>query len=799
MNVFEKRKKHDAGVVLPSVLALILCGCVIISMFAIHAGRSMLLTRRALQYQRACVLSESGLGFGIMSVRSLISEIGWHKFSERFSVGSIERLDGDKIPAYRISETDNGEYKNGVYFTVVNNNTSSATVDEGHIEVVVYAISQHRESGVASAVKEKITIASSSLGQYAAFYTRDLEVWPGENMTFIGKVHTNGDLYLGADKLLRFDRNVTSHGKFYAMRKPNSGYGDNAYVTATDRVQFRKGDDADYAGNKNTAYVDVIRKNAQGTTRMDTSGLGNAWASESENYYAGAVRTDQMKLAPPISVNDDEHTIIERVKKANDPSYNKDTEAVKFANKAALTIRIDAEGNLHLYSGKYVEGSDANEIPNPERLMQPAASISKPNNSANGNYDVVQNPCTYMEGDGEDAHAVTTDPLPAYQVDNAIYDRRDDKAKAIVDIYVDQILNSQTLKDYLYPIVSTDSGGDSTDDREPGVLYVTRDEPLGYPKITTEQHGTGQYQTTGTDTKTVTSETEKNNLIAQGYTLTGTSTVTKYYYNGREITQQQYNQYMQDARRKRYCSTQTVTSYTLSKPIQTEIMETVAVTNYIPVEPAVRIRNASDLRLAGNDSEGKQRGLSIATDLPLYVEGSFNTNGEKGHKEDNCTDKPDALVAADAVTMLSTNWKDEWRVPKWDGWDGSNPTSLRPTDNLNTRSAVETTFNGVLMTGLVESNGGTYSGGLQNLFRFHENWRPGSSPLPYNFNGSMVCMWTSHIANKPIEGSYTYQPPSRPWGWAQMSPPGLPNLLDIQESDWERIDISQYGDSDFFD
>ncbi len=800
MTVFAKRKKHDSGVVLPSVLALILCGCVIISMFAVHAGRSMMLTRRALQYQRACVLSESGLGFGIMSVRSLISEIGWHKFSERFSVGSIERLDGDKIPAYRISETDNGEYKNGVYFTVVNNDTSSATVDEGHIEVVVYAISQHRESGVASAVREKITIASSSLGQYAAFYTRDLEVWPGENMTFIGKVHTNGDLYLGADKLLRFDRNVTSHGKFYAMRKPNSGYGDSAYVTATDRVQFRKGDDADYAGNKNTAYVDVIRKNAQGTTRMDTSGLGNAWASESENYYAGAVRTDQMKLAPPISVNDDEHTIIERPKSATDPSYNKDTEAVKFANKAALTIRIDAEGNLHLYSGKYVEGSDANEIEHPERLMQPAASISKPNNSANGNYNVVQNACTYTDDNGEEQ---TTDPLPAYQVDNAIYDRRDDKAKAIVDIYVDQILNNATLKGYLYPNVSTGSGGDSsdtTDDREPGVLYVTRDEPLGYPKITTQQRGTGQYQTTGTDTKTTTSETEKNNLVAQGYTVTSTSTTTKYYIRANIWTQQwtetNLATYNRTASNKR--KMETVTTWTLSKPIQTEIMETVAVTNYIPVEPAVRIRNASDLRLAGNDSEGKQRGLSIATDLPMYVEGSFNTNGEKGHKEDNCTDKPDALVAADAVTMLSTNWKDEWRVPKWDGWDGSNPNSLRPTENLNTRSAVETTFNGVLMTGLVESNGGTYSGGLQNLFRFHENWRPGSSPLPYNFTGSMVCMWTSHIANKPIEGSYTYQPPSRPWGWAQMNPPGLPNLLDIKESDWERIDISQYDDSDFF-
>ena len=107
-----------------------------------------------------------------------------------------------------------------------------------------------------------------------------------------------------------------------------------------------------------------------------------------------------------------------------------------------------------------------------------------------------------------------------------------------------------------------------------------------------------------------------------------------------------------------------MTTYVLSKTVQTEIMQTVAETNYIPVEPCVRVRNATDLRLAGNDNEGNRLGLSIATDLPMYVEGCFNTNGEKGNANDHCTDKPSALVAADAVTMLSRNWKDEWRVPK---------------------------------------------------------------------------------------------------------------------------------------
>ena len=210
---------------------------------------------------------------------------------------------------------------------------------------------------------------------------------------------------------------------------------------------------------------------------------------------------------------------------------------------------------------------------------------------------------------------------------------------------------------------------------------------------------------------------------------------------------------------------------------------------------SVRLRNAADLSPAGADG---RPGLSVVTDLPLYVEGCFNTGGQKGTANDPCTDKPPTLVAADAVTMLSSNWDDAWRKPRWEGWNGTDPTSVRPAENKDTRRAKETTFNGILMTGIVESNGGNYSGGLENFFRFHEHWSI-DGVKNYNFNGSMVCMWTSHIASNPIDQSNnTYEPPGRLWGWAKMSPPGLPNLLDIQESDWERIDVSQYADDAFF-
>ena len=596
-------KTGKSGIVLPTVMVLVLCATTIVAAFVVHATRSMLLTRRSLDYRRAEVLAQSGLDLGKIYVKQLVYQTrDWQSFVGDYS--TPKTIPPSAIPNYV------GEYQNGVCFKVVSSRLSGGTMSNGDVTLVVYSIAKNPQTEIFAAVSNVFSVTFSRLGDYAAFYTRDLEAWPGENMTFKGKVHTNGDLYVGADKLLQFMDDVTAHGKFYASRKANSSY-NNAdgspkqgyYITQTGHLQFNKKTKAD--GSRDTTnpqYADVMQTVNGKLTRID-SDLENSWTTLSEQYYKGAVKTDQDVLTPPINVSDDEHTIIERSKATTASDYNRDTEAAKFASKAALTIRFDSEGNLHLYQGKYVEGYSANEIGTDSPLMLPAKSVTK-QSSVTGQYNVTQG--TYVEGEGEEAHNVSR---PAYEVarynydeyeesnpsagekGHYFYDRREEKVMAFADIYIDQILNDPTLRSYLYPeIAATSTGGSggdtsaTTDEREPGVLFVTYDKetdgkPIGYPDIHTERHGTGLYQTTGTDTKTVTSETDKNNLVNQGYTLTGTSTVTKYYYNGREITQAQYNQYMQDSRRKRYCSTQTVTSYTLTKPIQEEIMETVAVTN----------------------------------------------------------------------------------------------------------------------------------------------------------------------------------------------------------------------------
>lgn len=58
--------------------------------------------------------------------------------------------------------------------------------------------------------------------QFAVFYDEDLEIIPGPPMTLTGRVHSNSDIYLNSENLLRIDSNLTSAGNVYHRRKDRS-------------------------------------------------------------------------------------------------------------------------------------------------------------------------------------------------------------------------------------------------------------------------------------------------------------------------------------------------------------------------------------------------------------------------------------------------------------------------------------------------------------------------------------------------------------------------------------------------
>ena len=166
-------------------------------------------------------------------------------------------------------------------------------------------------------------------------------------------------------------------------------------------------------------------------------------------------------------------------------------------------------------------------------------------------------------------------------------------------------------------------------------------------------------------------------------------------------------------------------------------------------------------------------GLTVATPNIVYIQGDYNsgkngttqppTNTASSYTPPN--DKPSpvvsgynraaAAVAGDAVNVLSNAWNDA--------------NSLLPRTS---RVATNTTVNSAIIAGNVPTTTASYSGGIENFSRFHENW--GSKYL--TIYGTMAQLYNSTQA-KGTWSAADYDPPNRRWYYdtklQDNNPPGF--------------------------
>lgn len=171
---------------------------------------------------------------------------------------------------------------------------------------------------------------------------------------------------------------------------------------------------------------------------------------------------------------------------------------------------------------------------------------------------------------------------------------------------------------------------------------------------------------------------------------------------------------------------------------------------------AIRVHNAYTI-----DPTRFPKGLTIATNLPAYVLGDFNKNSS-----DNPSQWKPVLVAADAVTLLSSAWKDE--NSRW---------TVAP--ELDDRVPVTTRWNTALLTGDVSTSTTAWGGGINNFPRFMEKW-PGTSTAPAIIYGSFVMGFRSVFQRDPWAYGEVYSFPQRDWFYETNfevitnQPPGTP-------------------------
>jgi hypothetical protein len=143
--------------------------------------------------------------------------------------------------------------------------------------------------------------------------------------------------------------------------------------------------------------------------------------------------------------------------------------------------------------------------------------------------------------------------------------------------------------------------------------------------------------------------------------------------------------------------------------------------------------------------------------VPVYVHGDYNTISKKP-----------AAVITDALNLLSNSW------------DFTKTAGQAPV-------ASATTYNFAMISGHVATDGAQYSGGFENLPRFHENW----SGKTCTILGSFVSTWFSALAAGPwVYGGAWYEAPNRNWSYDAMFdqgrlPPFTPMVIASRHVAWE--------------
>lgn len=198
----------------------------------------------------------------------------------------------------------------------------------------------------------------------------------------------------------------------------------------------------------------------------------------------------------------------------------------------------------------------------------------------------------------------------------------------------------------------------------------------------------------------------------------------------------------------------------------------------------VRVFDSSNL---GFDVTGADpTGITVASDQPLSVEGSYNNTVPAvggGH------DHAPAAFIGDSLNVLSQSWEAPWT---------SGSTTYRNDQKsrapLASRPAASTTIYAAFLTGVDATSPGNYNGGLENYPRFHEDWSSAAAnPQPtLTYRGSFVSLTRPVHVNGPWCGTGTacniYNPPRRDWDYdalfndVAMLPPLTPRFIAVQQT-----------------
>jgi len=199
----------------------------------------------------------------------------------------------------------------------------------------------------------------------------------------------------------------------------------------------------------------------------------------------------------------------------------------------------------------------------------------------------------------------------------------------------------------------------------------------------------------------------------------------------------------------------------------------------------VKIVSGQDLTAVGGCPSGVSCGLTIAMENPVYIQGDFNANSGGGGWNDPGIA---TSIAADAVTLLSDNWNDV------NSFAGSNAAGIY---GMSLRNGNTTWYRTAIIAGKGVSfpqpagTGNDYGtdGGVHNFLRYIESW--GGT---LNYRGSIVSLYYNRQATGTFKCcTVVYSPPTRGYNFdtsflnPTLLPPRTPLFRDVNTTGFTRL------------
>lgn len=226
---FKRSLFGDRGIVLPMVLTFVMIYALEAAGLAQYASHAMQQAHEQQEYIRTFYAAEAGLEKGVSQVRLFFEKQGVAP-----TTAELHAMQA-RVPNFGSRFTYNDTSGNNSLVLDYSGNWTTKRLTVGN-----YAGLNGNTRTLTVNVSARNTVASNRpkvdltqtlevqlipIFQFGVFYQDDLEILPGANMTFIGPVHTNSDLYVGAQSTsmsLHFNSDISSAGSIHHGRKDSS-------------------------------------------------------------------------------------------------------------------------------------------------------------------------------------------------------------------------------------------------------------------------------------------------------------------------------------------------------------------------------------------------------------------------------------------------------------------------------------------------------------------------------------------------------------------------------------------------